>query len=157
MNEDFEEFFALLRSHRVQFLVIGGVAYNFHAPPRATKDIDIWVQPTRANLRRLVAALAESGVDVEQLDLDDLSTRPRVLMLGRVPTRIDILTRPDGLTWQSAWKGRVSARYGRVPIALLGISQLIAGKRAAGRTQDLADVAKLERILRRRSRTRKRS
>src|SRR5437773_2283996 len=39
MNPDFREFFALLIRHDVHFAVIGGVAYNHYAPPRATKDI----------------------------------------------------------------------------------------------------------------------
>ena len=38
MNQDFAEFFALLNAKKVEFLVIGGVAYNFHAPPRATNQ-----------------------------------------------------------------------------------------------------------------------
>jgi hypothetical protein len=41
INDDFREFFALLNARRVELLVIGGVAYNFHASPRATKDIDL--------------------------------------------------------------------------------------------------------------------
>src|SRR5262245_54053077 len=41
MNQDFKEFFKSLNARGVEFLVVGGVAYNFYAPPRATKDIDV--------------------------------------------------------------------------------------------------------------------
>jgi hypothetical protein len=70
VNSDFADFFALLNQHGVEFLVIGGVAYNFHAPPRATKDIDVWVRPTRTNLERTLA-----GAELLE-DLDLGATRP---------------------------------------------------------------------------------
>lgn len=154
MNEDFEEFFALLHRHGVDFLVIGGVAYNYHAPPRATKDIDVWVGPSQANLERLLRALAELGLDVVEVDVDALIQNARVLMIGRVPNRIDVLTRPDGLVWEEAWLRRIMVDYGTSPIGILSIADLILGKRAAGRPRDLADVAMLEKIVARQHRTR---
>jgi hypothetical protein len=147
VNKDFADFFALLNQHDVEFLIIGGVAYNFHAPPRATKDIDVWVRPTRSNLERFVRALGEFGLPTEAIDIDDLEHAQRVLMIGRAPTRIDVLTRPDGLDWAGAWSRRMTTDYGDVPVSLLAIEDLIASKRAAGRPRDLADVAMLEKIL----------
>lgn len=119
MNQDFREFFALLNARNVEFLLIGGVAYNYHAPPRATKGIDIWVHPERGNLERLIAAIAEFGFPIEDLDVEDLKSSERVLMLGRVPNRIDILTQPKGPGWDKAWPRRVAATYGDVPIQLI--------------------------------------
>jgi hypothetical protein len=146
VNEDFSDFFALLNRHAVEFLIIGGVAYNFHAPPRATKDIDVWVRPSRDNLERLVSALDEFGLPTQGIDIDELMVVPRVLMIGRAPTRIDLLTRPDGLDWEGAWSRRVETSYGAGAVALLAIEDLIASKRAAGRPRDLADVSMLEKI-----------
>lgn len=146
MNRDFKEFFASLNDRRVEFLVIGGVAYNFHAPPRATKDIDVWVRPTSGNLQRLLAAIAAFGFPTHDIDLADLAANPRVLMLGRVPFRIDILTRPAGVDWDSAWPRRAAGDYDGVPVGYLSRIDLIAAKRAAGRPRDLADVAELERL-----------
>jgi len=150
MNQDFCEFFALLNARNVEFLLIGGVAYNYHAPPRATKDIDIWVRPQRANLERLIAAIAEFGFPIDGLDVVDLESSERVLMLGRVPNRIDVLTRPKGPGWDEVWPHRVAATYGEVPIQLISAADLIAAKRAVGRPRDLADAATLEEIEERR-------
>ncbi|HLT39202.1 MAG TPA: hypothetical protein VK034_23115 [Enhygromyxa sp.] len=147
MNSDFADFFALLNQHGVEFLIIGGVAYNFHAPPRATKDIDVWVRPTRDNLERLIHVLEAFGLPIEAIDIEDLEREQRVLMIGRAPTRIDVLTRPDGLDWAGAWSRRVTTDYGDVPVGLLAIEDLISSKRAAGRPRDLADVSTLEKIL----------
>jgi hypothetical protein len=152
MNRDFRDFFATLQAHGVEFLLIGGVAYNFYAPPRATKDIDVWVRPTTDNLARLIEAIGAFGFPTDALSVEQLAgEKGQVLMLGRVPNRIDVLTRPAGLTWDSAWEGRVLTSYDDLELALLDIRTLIAAKRAAGRPRDLADAAKLEEILRRRS------
>ncbi|MBN2192607.1 MAG: hypothetical protein JW751_07295 [Polyangiaceae bacterium] len=148
MNRDFREFFASLNASQVEFLIVGGVAYNFHATPRATKDIDVWVRPTTSNLGAFLEALTRFGFD-HGLDPESLARDARVLMLGRVPNRIDVLTRPAGVEWTSCWAHRVSAEYDGEPVSFLSLPDLIVAKRAAARPQDLADVAKLERILQR--------
>jgi hypothetical protein len=61
MNQDFKEFFKSLNARGVEFLVVGGVAYNFYAPPRATKDIDVWIRPTAENATAFLTALRISG------------------------------------------------------------------------------------------------
>lgn len=121
------------------------------AAPRATKDIDIWVNPAPENLNRLLETIREFGFPTNSLDVHDLGSAARVLMLGRVPNRIDILTAPTGVDWDGSWKRRQPAKYDEVPVSVLSIEDLIASKRATGRTRDMADVELLEKIsLRRR-------
>ena len=43
--QDFEDFLELLDRHAVRYLIIGGLAFIFHAKPRFTKDIDVWLDP----------------------------------------------------------------------------------------------------------------
>ena len=150
MNQDFKEFFALLNVRGVEFLVLGGVAYNFYAPPRATKDIDIWIRPSIDNAERFLAALSEFGFQ-HGIVATALVEQDKVLMLGRPPNRIDVLTRPDGLSWEPCWARRVPSDYAGEPIAFVSIDDLIDSKRAAARDQDLVDVRKLEKIKRKRS------
>lgn len=102
-NQDFKEFFALLNAKRVEFLPVGGAAFNYHAPPRATKDIDIWVHAAPDNLDRLLEAIREFGFPTDSLDVHDLGSAARVLMLGRVPNRFDVLTAPTGVDWNGSW------------------------------------------------------
>jgi hypothetical protein len=148
MNQDFKEFFASLNARGVDFLVLGGVAYNFYAPPRATKDIDIWVRPTLENTTAFLAALTAFGF-AHELDPRELAEQDKVLMLGRPPNRIDVLTRPDGVAWESCWANRVQSDYAGEPIAFLSLQDLMASKLAAGRPQDLVDVQKLRVIAQR--------
>ncbi|HMA91466.1 MAG TPA: hypothetical protein VKP30_02225 [Polyangiaceae bacterium] len=112
---DFEEFIESLNAHRVRYLIIGGYAVAFHARPRATKDIDVLVDPTVANARRVVNALTSFlgsiGPDITVARL----TNPRTLVvLGVSPVRIDILTSIDGInSFAGVWKRRSQGRFGR--------------------------------------------
>jgi predicted nucleotidyltransferase len=145
MNQDFKEFFRSLNARGVEFLVVGGVAYNFYAPPRATKDIDVWIRPTVENATAFLAALTEFGF-VHNLDAGELVAKDKVLILGRAPNRIDVLTRPDGIDWDGCWKRRIPSDYAGEPIAFLALDDLVASKLAAARDQDLVDVKKLRAI-----------
>ncbi len=144
IHPDFEEFFASLNGADVRWLLVGGVARNFYVEPRLTKDIDVWVEPERANLQRLIAALTDFGFPTDSLDVDAL-LNDGIVMLGRAPWRIDLLTAPAGVAFLPCWSRGERAHYGRVPIKLLSREDLIASKRAVGRPLDLVDIEELER------------
>jgi hypothetical protein len=57
----FEDRLALLRRHRVRYLMVGGLAFLYHAKPRFTKDVDLWIEPARDNLGKANRALSEFG------------------------------------------------------------------------------------------------
>jgi len=158
-SQDYEEFIAALNDHGVRYLVIGAHAVAFHARPRATKDLDILLDPTPANARRALAALRAffggAGLGYTVADLTD----PRwIIQLGVAPVRIDLLSAVPGCpSFQAAWKNRAEARFGSVKAHYLGLDDLIRVKEAAGRTQDQADVHALRRAKRRPQSTRRSS
>lgn len=47
MNRDFVDLLRALSSAGAEYLLIGGYAVGFHAQPRYTKDLDVWIRPTR--------------------------------------------------------------------------------------------------------------
>lgn len=63
LPDDFREFLRLLNAHRVEYLLVGGYAVGLHGYPRATIDLDVWVEATQHNALRLVGALREFGFD----------------------------------------------------------------------------------------------
>lgn len=146
LNQDWTEFLSALIAHRVRFVLVGGHAVAGHAEPRFTEDLDVFVEPTLANARRLRAALVAFGFGEATPPPGILATPDKVFMLGRKPTRIDILTGIDGVSFDDVWKGRVEAEFKAAPLYVIGREQLLANKRAAGRTKDLLDVAALERL-----------
>jgi hypothetical protein len=56
----------------------------------------------------------------------------------------ETLTSLTGVTFEEAWERRVRGDLDGVPVAFLSLETLIKNKRATGRTQDAADVEKLE-------------
>jgi predicted nucleotidyltransferase len=146
-SQDYEEFIAALNAHGVRYLVIGAHAVAFHARPRATKDLDILLDPTPANARRALAALRDffGGADLAYT-VEDLTDPKWIIQLGVAPVRIDLLSDVPGCpSFEAAWENRVEARFGSVKAYYLGLDDLIQAKEAAGRAQDRADV----RVLRR--------
>ncbi len=149
---DFEEFIALLVAHRVRYLIVGGYAVGFHARPRATKDLDVLVDRTAANAVRVQRALADFlGSDALDVTTEKLCDPRTLIVLGRSPVRIDILTSIDGLTsFRAAWSRRVIGRYGDTNASFISAEDLVRAKLASARPQDLVDVDVLRRVAARR-------
>jgi len=134
----------LLTHHRVRFLLIGGHAISIHARPRHTEDLDLLIEPTRANAGRVLATLADFGFGDVAPAAELLSRPEKVFMLGRRPYRIDLLTRIDGVTFRQAWRNHLKVPLAGVQVPVIGRAALIRNKLAAGRPKDLADVVMLE-------------
>ena len=143
-TKDFEELFAFFETHAVKAVIVGAHAVAFHAKPRYTKDLDLLLEPTEENARRVLHALDDFGFGELGIAIADLAVPGRVLQLGQLPNRIDLITSIDGITFDEVWRGRVAGRYGSAHVAYIGRNDLIRNKRAAGRPQDLADLSWLE-------------
>ena len=146
-SQDYEEFIAALNAHGVKYLVVGAHAVAFHARPRATKDLDILIEPTKPNARRTLAALREffGGADLGYT-VEDVISPQWIIQLGVAPVRIDLLSEIPGLpSFEMAWKKRVEARFGSVVTHYIGLDDLIRAKEETNRPQDQADVRILNR------------
>lgn len=146
-SNDQVEFLACLQRHGVRALLIGAHALGFHAKPRYTKDLDVLIEPSEENARRVIAAIDEFGFGALGLQAQDLSEPGRIVQLGYEPNRIDILTRIAGVTFEEAWENRVEATYAGQRVFFIGAKDLIRNKEAAARPQDLADADLLRRFL----------
>lgn len=143
VNRDYRDLFAAFNDASVEFLIVGAYALAVHGHVRATKDLDVWVRPTRENASRVLQALDAFGAPTG-VSLDELARPGTIIQLGYPPVRIDILTSIAGATFEDAWPNRVAAGYGDQPVFVIGREALIASKRASGRLQDLADLEALE-------------
>ncbi len=163
-DQDIRDFLTALSAAGVRHLVVGAYALAVHGHVRATGDIDILIEPTPANARRLAAAIREfAGTSLEyfQVSIDDLA-RPGVgFYMGVEPDRIDILTKIAGVSFERAWKSRTPASIVGVDVHAIGLDTLIAAKRAAvarrppGTLKDLQDRADLAWLLEARARRRR--
>jgi len=137
---DWSELIGLLCARRVRFVIVGAHALAAHGRPRATGDLDILVEPTATNARRLGRALEEFGFPELAQQSHYFAESDRMATLGHVPLRIDLMTTISGVSFARAWKGRVRVQFGRHRVGILGRKEFIANKRAAGRPKDLLDL-----------------
>jgi hypothetical protein len=134
-----KELFASFQSHKVKYLVIGGIAAVLHGVPRATFDLDILIDATSKNAERLLEAMLEIQLGTAALTTaEELVTHEITIFRDRV--RIDVQTSTPGLEFASAWKRRVVMNYKGQKFYVVSKQDLITSKRAAGREVDLEDV-----------------
>jgi hypothetical protein len=152
LAEDFRDLLHAFAEHGVRFLVIGAYALAVHGRPRATGDLDLWVEPSPGNAERTYAALGDFGAPLGELTVADLATPGVVFQIGLPPLRIDVLTEISGVGFAAAWPRRQRAVFGDIEVAVIGREDFIANKRSTGRLKDLADAERLSRGRSRRSR-----
>jgi hypothetical protein len=147
--------FEALQHHKVEYLTIGGVAVNAHGHVRNTRDVDILIEWSVANMRRLAAALGDLdaklfGVDADLLDADPRD--PEDLLNGgnftlrTVAGGLDLFDPdeiPGGRPYEEMRPRAVEAVVEGVSIRAVGFDDLIRLKRESGRDRDLEDVATL--------------
>ncbi len=143
--QDLREFIELLNSENVRYLVIGGWAYNRYAEPRATGDIDLFLEQSPGNEKAVRSVLEKFGFGAVMPPPDRPLFEKKVLMLGRPPNRIDLITGIDGVSFEDAWPNRESGDLDGLPVNFIAKKELIENKKATGREKDQVDVKMLER------------
>ena len=143
LPQDWKELLELFNSHKVEYLIVGAHALALHGIPRYTGDIDILVNPSEENAVRILAALRDFGFGSLSLDVADFSQPAKVVQLGVVPNRIDLLTGLTGVTFEDAASDSVLGELDGVPVPYIGIRAFRKNKLAAGRPRDLADLDSL--------------
>ena len=144
LNPDYRDMLSLFNEEKVEYLVVGAYALAYHGLPRATGDIDIWIRRNAENAERVWQALSRFGVPLFDLSQDDFTKPGIVLQIGLAPRRIDILTSIDGVSFEEAESEREQVEIEGISIPIIGRKHLLENKRATGRLQDQADVARLE-------------
>jgi hypothetical protein len=140
----FEDMLELLGKHKVRYLIVGGFAFAFHARPRYTKDIALWIDPEPENIERANAALSEFG---SPFSLDAENPR-EIAQMGVAPNRIDFLLELEGFDFLSAWEKRIEHPYGRAVANWIDIDTLIEIKSRINHPRHQDDVRVLQDVKR---------
>ena len=146
MFQDYKDLLSAFNAHGVKYLVVGGYAVSFHAQPRSTKDLDLFINADPAKARAVYAALAGFGAPLDNISVKDLSDPERFIRIGREPVAVDLLPSIDGVAFDQAWERRVEGvidSASGLKAFFISKADLVASKLAAGRTRDLADVEEL--------------
>jgi len=149
--QDFEDILFFFDEHKVRYLIIGGLAFIYHAKPRYTKDIDLWIDPEPENVKRANLALAEFGSPF----LLNSKNRKEILQLGVAPDRIDFIMNVVGVKFETAWKKRVKGRYGDARANWIDIDSLIRIKSRINSPRHQEDVRVLREVKKRLTKSKK--
>ena len=144
MNQDFVDLLRALVDAEARFLIVGAYALAVHGRPRATGDLDVWVDATPENAVRVVRALDAFGAPMAEVSARDFESPGVVYQIGVAPGRVAILTELTGVTFAEAWPDRLRQAFGPLEVDFIGLAAFIRNKRATGRTRDLADIEGLE-------------
>src|SRR5260370_1793958 len=107
LNSDLLQFLSVFRDSEVRFLVVGGYAVMKYTEPRATKDIDLWIDTTLENAQLVYRALARFGAPLADYTPEDFTDPDTFFQVG-VKFRVDLITSmPAGLSFADAWERRV--------------------------------------------------
>ena len=147
---DLRALLATLARHQVDYTIVGGIAVQVHGHRRTTKDLDLIPAPDQGNIARLAAALAELGArpagmpgagspTVEQLATAAV-VPPLVTRHGEVHVLNDV---PGAPSYAELRSRALVLEFEGMSLAIAGLDDVIAMKRASGRERDVRDIAAL--------------
>jgi len=139
---DFEDLLVLFHQHDVRYLIVGGLAFIYHAKPRYTKDMDIWVENTHANIERANTALHEFGSPT-LLSHDEPE---QIVQIGLAPNRIDLLVHLEPVSFGEAWEKRIISTYGDSPACWIDLDSLLSIKSSINHPRHQEDARVLRQV-----------
>jgi len=146
MNEKQISLLAAFAAAQVEYAVVGGAAVIAHGYLRTTRDLDIFIRPTKENARAAHRALLAVGVPLDGVEATDLLDDEEHFRFGPDEDHIDILASIGEMPFDRVWRNRVAMVVGGLSIPFISKADLIENKRQVGRLRDLADAEELELI-----------
>lgn len=145
-EKDFVEFLKFFNKNKVRYCVVGAFAVGLYGYPRYTKDIDVLVEPSAENAKKIIRALREFGFSSPDLTEKDFAQENKIIQLGYEPVRIDVITSIEGFDFTQIWRHKTKANFGGEKVFFIGKKELMKTKKKAARPQDKVDLKKLEKI-----------
>ena len=140
LNKDYKEMLQILLKNRVKFLVVGAYAMGAYGYPRATGDIDIWVESSPENSEKIYQSLSEFGAPISDIEQKTFCEEGIVFQIGLAPRRIDIITKIEGVNFQNAYSDKREIEVEGIKIPFISKEDLIKNKESTGREKDKLDA-----------------
>lgn len=142
MLKDHRELLLGFNEHSVKYLLVGGYALGIYTEPRATGDLDLFVEMSLENSKRVYAALAQFGVALAGHSPADFMDPYSGFQVGAPPNQVELIfALSGGITFEEAWQNSEAGIIADdVPVRVLSVEHFIRNKTEAGRLQDLADA-----------------
>jgi len=143
LHPDFKDFLRLLSSHNVKYLLVGGYAVGYHGYPRATGDMDIWIEMSKPNSKKIAATFRDFGMPNEAISESLFLEKNKVIRMGVPPVRLEVITSASGVDFNECYSNREVIEIDEIPINFISLQDLKKNKHAAGRYKDLEDLEHL--------------
>jgi predicted nucleotidyltransferase len=143
LHPDFEDFLRLLNSYNVKYLLVGGYAVGYHGYPRATGDMDIWIERSESNSKKVSSVFRDFGMSDEAISEELFLETNKVIRMGVPPVRLEVITSASGVDFDECYSKRELVEINGIPINLISLEDLKKNKSAAGRHKDLEDIEHL--------------
>jgi predicted nucleotidyltransferase len=141
---DIERLLKLLKENKADFVIIGATAFPVYGYSRATLDLDIFIRPTKENVKRVMQGLEEFGYDIADLSIKDFLEKK--ILIRQYILEIDVHPFVAGVEFEDVWKTKVKNKIGDVEVYFASLDNLIKMKKSAGRAKDIEDLKYLEKI-----------
>jgi predicted nucleotidyltransferase len=143
LHPDFKDFLRLLNSHGVKYLVVGGYAVGYYGYPRATGDMDIWIEVSKSNAAKTAQALRDFGMPEKEATEYLFLEKDKIIRMGVPPVRIEVITGASGVNFDECYMRREMIDIDDIPVNFISLEDLKINKKACGRFKDMEDLKQL--------------
>lgn len=143
LHPDFKDFLRLLNSREVRYLVVGGYAVGYYGHPRATGDMDVWIEVSEVNAGKMASVFRDFGMPSEAVSEALFLEEGKIIRMGVPPVRLEVITRASGVDFNDCYARREDVEIDDIPVPFISLDDLKANKQAAGRLKDLQDLEQL--------------
>lgn len=155
----YEEIFRAFHKQKVKYVLVGGIAVNLLGSMRSTADLDILVEMSDDNLKRIVRILKRQGYRVKQpvdpMKIADRRTREDWIKKKHMKAlnfykedelrEVDIIIESP-VSFEEAQKSAIRIKIDDLTLPVISIDKLIKMKRKTGRAVDKLDIEELKKI-----------
>ena len=144
-NDDFREFIQALNQNNVKYILVGGYSVILHGYSRTTGDMDIWVERTEENYKKIFNAFYQFGMPVFDMTKENFLNHPdwEVFSFGRPPTSIDLMIMVKGLNFEECYTNAVFFEEDDLIIRTINYEDLLTAKKSSARAKDINDLENL--------------
>lgn len=150
-DDNYIDFINILNELDARFVLVGGLAVVVNGHFRSTKDMDIFYEGTNENAEKVKKAIEKFGFRYLGITVNDLMDKNGYIKLGNIPVRIDLFCDLPALEFKEVYDQAYDYSEDGINLKVIHINHLIQNKKFVGRLQDMDDVKKLEKIIKKRS------
>ncbi len=144
-HEDFQDFLKAMNKAEVKYVLVGGYSVIFHGFPRTTGDLDLFVEVTKENYKKICKAFDLFGMPLfDMTEPNFLENREMtVFTFGRSPVAIEILKEISGVSFEEAYKNAIDSVFEEIPMKIIHLTDLRKNKSSTDRAKDKNDLENL--------------